>query len=272
MQWCVWIREAHAALELLTETRRKTRVPVNVSCEGVTEPSSPPLSEISSIQPVVESFRTRLRQVKEVMRYLRSGNAVTSKQDLVTWVENEFIEVRAVLLDSKERIIESLSRNPMPEFSTREDRNESSNLTERKRSVIEWRRERTAATLAAEEEERRLETERLKDDKILRRQNSQRRALIRSFKQEREDELRRQQEKGQCVSRRERANRMRQFSRIEDRINKRNQEFLSRKSSCGTTKRILNETREEIAFERSKSDIDRTKALLRRIRCLTVTE
>lgn len=219
--------------------------------------------------------RNRMQQIKQVMEYLRSGQAVTCRDDLVAWLENEFIEVRASFMESQESIISSLREYnfPCPYPLTNDMTTTLSSETPmsgKRATVEEWKKNKLAKKQVDEEKERRNEVDRRKEKRSSLERHKARHALLERFREEKKEEEKRLQvtEKNNRILERER--RRKEYAVIEERIHQRNDKYLSRRTHKGM-RPCQKTTKKENTEEKLAEDCnhwEKTKILLRRLKSL----
>jgi hypothetical protein len=214
-------------------------------------------------------FNTRVIQQKDVIKYLRTDAAVSSRPDLVAWLENEYIELRAGLLEAQASLLENLDRMSvsLQEFFSEDGmtRCDSREILNGKESLIEWRKNREAAARYTEEQQEVMKAEGRKNEKAWRKQQKLRQALIRETRGKQRMEERQALEAEKLAKAREKNDRMRLFSKIEERISRRSEGYLLKRGSWSMKKKEVKKEEEE--GERSENErIAKTKILLRRFK------
>ena len=186
MHWRDWMAGAKSQAGLLAKSLNNLKLEfdrhfVEYSSENPTPHRS---ADLDASFP--GNSRNRMQQIKQVMEYLRSGKAVNSRDDLVAWLENEFIEVRASLMESQESIISTLREYNFPSHCPLSNDLTTSvgsgTPTSGKRAAVEeWKKSKLAVKHADEEKERRNELDRRKEKKLSLERHKARHAILERF-------------------------------------------------------------------------------------------
>lgn len=275
MHWRDWMAEAKSQAETLASRFTALKAELDRRFAEVSpENPSPHWSEDLDAS-ILGNSRNRMQQIKQVMVYLRSGKAVNCRDDLVAWLENEFIEVRASFMESQESIISSLREYnypcPYPLSNDTKTTLSSEIPTSGKRATVEeWKKNKLAKKQVDEEKERRNELDRRKEKRSSLERHKARHALMERLREEKKEEKKRLQvtEKNNRILERER--RRKEYAAIEERIHQRNDKYLSRRTHKGMRpcqKTSKKENTEEILAE-DCHHLETTKILLRRLKNL----